>query len=112
MEDAICDSLGEETKMVPEQQFQKFPSEEDLAQFRKRIEELEEKKVGFPSPLSTRTLSLDGPLFNRKVVKPSSSQFVRRSFMCGKNLKLSLRSPLSYLFQRGTSKILSFLMVT
>lgn len=51
MEDAICDSLGEETKMVPEQQFQKFPSEEDLAQFRKRIEELEEKKVGFPSPL-------------------------------------------------------------
>ena len=44
MEDAICDSLGEETKMVPEQQFKKFPSEEDLAQFRKRIEELEEKK--------------------------------------------------------------------
>lgn len=49
MEDAICDSLGEETKMVPEQQFQKFPSEEDLAQFRKRIEELEEKKVGCPA---------------------------------------------------------------
>ena len=110
MEDAICDSLGEETKMVPEQQFQKFPSEEDLAQFRKRIEELEEKKVGCPSHYSY--MSLDGPLFNRKVVKLSSSLFVRRSFMCGKNLKLSLRSPLSYLFQRGTSKILSFLMVT
>ena len=46
MEDAICDSLGEETTMVAEQQLHKVPSEEDLAQFRKRIEDLEGKKVG------------------------------------------------------------------
>ena len=48
MENAICDSLGVETMMVAEQHFQKVPSEEDLTQFRKRIEELEEKKVGHP----------------------------------------------------------------
>ena len=45
MEIAMCNSVGEDSQLGPQWQAQIIPSEEDLGRFRKRIEELEEKKV-------------------------------------------------------------------
>jgi len=44
MEIAMCSSVGEDSQLGPQWQAQIIPSEEDLGRFRKRIEELEEKK--------------------------------------------------------------------
>ena len=45
MEIAMCESVGEDSQLSPQWQAQTIPSEEELGSFRKRIEELEEKKV-------------------------------------------------------------------
>ena len=55
METAMCETVGEDSRLGPQWQAQIVPSEEDLKSFRKRIEELEEIKVGPP-------LVLDGGL--------------------------------------------------
>lgn len=45
METAMCETVGEESRLGPQWQAQIVPSEEDLKSFRKRIEEVEEIKV-------------------------------------------------------------------
>ena len=55
METAMCETVGEDSRLGPQWQAQIVPSEENLKSFRKRIEELEEIKVGPP-------LVLDGGL--------------------------------------------------
>ena len=53
METAMCETVGEESRLGPQWQAQIVPSEEDLKTFRKRIEELEEIKVSLPLVLDS-----------------------------------------------------------
>ena len=45
LECAMCESIGETPQLTAHWQNQTLPSEEALSAFRKRIEELEERKV-------------------------------------------------------------------